>query len=131
MFRIIIILMIGIPALEIWGLVKASSIIGGLQTVLLVISTGVLGAYLAKMEGLKTWMQAQQELSQGIIPGKAILDGISIFAGGLLLLTPGFFTDTLGFLLILPYTRRIFQLYMKKWLERKIQNGQFYFHFKR
>lgn len=131
MFRIIVLLMIGIPALEIWGLVKAASIIGGLETVLAVILTGVVGAYLAKMEGLKTWIEAQQEFRQGHLPGKAILDGISIFTGGLLLLTPGFFTDTLGFLLILPFTRTYFQILIKKWLEKKIRNGEFYFYYRR
>lgn len=128
MLRILILLMIIIPALEIWGLVKAADIIGGWQTVAAVIATGVIGAYLAKLEGLKTWIQAQHDLSQGRVPGKAIFDGISIFAGGLLLLTPGFFTDTIGFLLIFPYTRNIFQYYIKKWLEKKIRNGEIHFY---
>ena len=120
--------MIGIPALEIWGLIKAANLIGGLETFLLVILTGVVGAYLAKMEGIKTWVKAQNDMQQGQIPGKAILDGISIFTGGLLLLTPGFFTDIIGFLLILPGSRSFFQIYIKKWLEKKIKNGQFYFY---
>ena len=131
MFRVIVLLMIGIPALEIWGLVNAANIIGGFNTVLAVILTGVVGAYLAKREGLRTWMQAQQDLSTGYIPGKAILDGISIFAGGLLLLTPGFFTDATGFLLIMPVTRNIFQIYIKKWLEKKIRNGDIHFYYRR
>ncbi len=129
--RILVFLMIAIPAIEIWGLVKAAEWIGGWQTVLAVISTGVIGAYMAKMEGLKTWIQAQNYLSQGRLPGKAIMDGISILAGGLLLLTPGFFTDTLGFLLILPYSRTMLQYYLKKWLEKKIQNGDLHFYYRR
>lgn len=131
MFRIIVFLMIAVPALEIWGLIKAASIIGGWETVFAVIFTGFLGAFLAKREGLKTWMQAQYELNRGQIPGKAILDGISIFAGGLLLLTPGFFTDTVGFLLIIPFTRNVLQAYIKKWLDRKIRNGDIYINFRR
>lgn len=90
MFRTIVFLMIVIPALEIWGLIKAAQFIGGVQTFLAVILTGVIGAFLAKKEGLKTWNKAQIELRNGQLPGDAILDGISIFAGGLLLLTPGF-----------------------------------------
>ncbi|OEG00080.1 hypothetical protein BHF71_06435 [Vulcanibacillus modesticaldus] len=126
MFRVILVLMIGIPALEIWGLVTAAQFIGGFQTFLAVIATGVIGAYLAKQEGLKTWTSAQYSLRRGEIPGKAILDGISIFAGGLLLLTPGFFTDAVGFILVLPTTRKIIQYYLKKWLEKKMMNGDLY-----
>lgn len=123
--------MILVPALEIWGIVKAAQWIGGWQTFLVIISTGVIGAYLAKKEGLKIWKKAQKELSFGHIPGQAILDGLSVFTGGMLLLTPGFFTDTIGFLLIYPFTRRIFQYYIKKWLEKKIRSGQYYFFIRR
>ncbi len=131
MFRILLLLMIGIPALEIWGLVKASQIIGGFQTVLAVIATGLIGAYLAKREGLKAWIQLQENLSYGQIPTKAIIDGISIFSGGLLLLTPGFFTDTIGFILIIPYTRTPIQTLIIKWLGKKIRNGEFQFHYRK
>lgn len=131
MFRIILILMIGIPALEIWGLIKAAKIIGGFETVLLVIFTGFFGAYLAKREGIRTWSQAQNDLNSGYIPKKAILDGISIFTGGLLLLTPGFFTDIIGFLLIIPYTRDLIEKLLIKWLEKKIKSGSFHFYYRR
>lgn len=131
MFRIILILMIAIPALEIWGLIKAAKLIGGFETVLLVIFTGVFGAYLAKREGMRTWSQAQYELNSGYIPKKAILDGISIFAGGLLLLTPGFFTDAIGFLLIIPYSRTLIQKLVIKLLEKKIKSGSFHFYYRR
>jgi len=130
-FRVIILLMIGVPALEIFGLIKAASLIGGWQTFFAVILTGVVGAYLAKQEGLKTWAQAQSELAQGRIPGKSLMDGISIFAGGLLLLTPGFFTDALGFLLILPISRTIIQAYLRRWLDKKLKSGEIHFYYRR
>ena len=131
MFRFLLIIMIGVPALEIWGLVKAAQFIGAWQTILAVIATGIIGAYLAKREGLKTWLRAQDELNRMQIPNQAILDGISIFSGGLLLLTPGFFTDTIGFLLILPFSRYTLQFYLKKWLAKKLKNGNFHFYFRR
>lgn len=131
MFRILVILMIAIPALEIWGLIKAASIIGGWQTLLAVILTGIIGAYLAKLEGIRTWSQAQYELNSGHIPKKAILDGISIFTGGLLLLTPGFFTDAIGFILLIPVTRTVVQAVIIKWLEKKIRKGDFNIHYRR
>ena len=131
MFRFVIIIMIGVPALEIWGLVKAAQFIGAWQTIIAVIATGIIGAYLAKREGLKTWLRAQDELNRMQIPNQAILDGISIFSGGLLLLTPGFFTDTIGFLLILPFSRYSIQFYLKKWLANKLKNGSFHFYYRR
>lgn len=131
MFRIILILMIGIPALEIWGLLNAAELIGGFETLLLVIFTGFFGAYLAKKEGIRTWSQAQYDLNRGYIPKKAILDGISIFTGGILLLTPGFFTDTIGFLLIIPFTRDFIEKLFIKWLGKKIKSGDFHFYFRR
>ncbi|MFV9511193.1 FxsA family protein [Tepidibacillus sp. LV47] len=131
MFRTIVVLMIIVPALEIWGIVKAAEWIGGLETLLAIIATGVIGAYLAKKEGMRIWIKAQEDLRNGRIPGQAILDGICVFSGGLLLLTPGFFTDTIGFLLIFPFTRSFFQYYIKRWLEKKIRNGQYYIFIRR
>lgn len=131
MLRTLILLMILIPAIEIWGLIQASQVIGGWATFFAVILTGVLGAYLAKKEGLKTWMKAQQDLSYGRIPAQAIVNGISIFSGGLLLLTPGFFTDAIGFALILPFTRVVVQIWVVKWLKRKMDRGEFNFHYRR
>lgn len=77
------------------GLAKASGYIGITQTILFVIFTGFIGAYLLKREGIKTWSNFQDDLINGEIPGKAIMDGICIFAGGLLLLTPGFLQTVL------------------------------------
>lgn len=131
MFRIILILMIVIPAIEIWGLINAAKLIGGFETFILIILTGVVGAYLSKREGLKTWISAQDELRQGQIPRKAILDGISIFTGGLLLLTPGFFTDAIGFILVLPYSRTVVQMLLTKWLSKRIKNGNYNFYYRR
>lgn len=100
MIKIIAAILIIVPTLEIWGLTAAGKTFGWFPTLLLVILTGVVGAWLAKKEGLRVWRSAQIQLQQGQLPGEAILDGLSIFAGGLLLLTPGFFTDTIGFLLV-------------------------------
>ncbi|MDR6226620.1 FxsA family protein [Desmospora profundinema] len=122
-FRIIILLLIIVPAMEIWGLVTVGSWIGAGPTVLLVIATGLVGGYLAKWQGLQTLRLAQIQLRNNELPGEAILDGICILCGGLLLLTPGFFTDAIGFALLLPYPRGMIKLFMKKTLTRMMQNG--------
>jgi UPF0716 protein FxsA len=122
MFRIILFAMIIIPAFEIGLFVLSGQLIGIIWTVILIISTGIIGAWLAKREGLNIFQLAQVQLQNGQIPGEAILDGLCIFAGGLLLLTPGFITDTVGFLLLIPTTRTNAKMWLKnqfrKWLNK-------------
>lgn len=127
MLRIIVAILIIVPALEIWLLIAAGKAIGWGWTLFLIIATGVTGAWLARWQGLQVFKTAQFQMEQGKVPGEAILDGICIFAGGLLLLTPGFFTDSVGFLLLLPYTRRFVKAWMKSWLWKQYENGRFVF----
>lgn len=129
MLRLLIFVLIVIPVLEIWILVASGRIFGWLVTLLFVILTGVTGAALAKKQGLHIWRLAQIQLQQGEMPGDAILDGICIFAGGLLLLTPGFFTDAVGFSLLFSYTRNMFKIGIKKWLYKNIKDGKIRLHF--
>jgi UPF0716 protein FxsA len=124
MMRILIVLLLLVPTLEIWLFIAAGNGIGWVPTLLLCILTGVIGAWLAKRQGLQIFQLAQLQLSRGELPGEAILDGICVFAGGLLLLTPGFFSDIVGFFLLVPYTRSIAKLFIKRWLNKKIKNGQ-------
>ncbi|OYD08401.1 FxsA family protein [Paludifilum halophilum] len=126
MFRLIILALILIPALEIWGLVTVGSWIGAWPTVLAVIVTGVVGGYLARWQGLQTIRLAQIQLRNNELPGEALLEGICILSGGLLLLTPGFFTDAFGFLLLIPYTRGMIKLVLKRWLNKMIAEGRVY-----
>ncbi|WP_181349819.1 FxsA family protein [Thalassobacillus sp. CUG 92003] len=105
MFRWLLLLIIIVPALEIGILVWAGNIIGPWWVILLIISTGVLGAWLAKQQGLETIRHFQQSMSMGQMPRDTLLDGACILVGGTVLLTPGFITDAIGFLLLLPVTR--------------------------
>ena len=93
--------------------------IGGLNTILLVLGTGVLGAFLAKLEGLRTLRQIQRNLSQGIVPAEEMMDGVIILVAGLLLITPGILTDAFGFLMLIPTTRNAF----KRWLRRRFDRA--------
>lgn len=125
--RLLIILLIIVPALEIGILVFSGNTIGVVPTILLIIATGVLGAWFAKSQGLKALTEAQAQMARGQLPGESILDGLCILVGGILLLTPGFITDMTGIILLLPSTRVIIKIWLKRWLERKLQTGQFYF----
>lgn len=131
MFRILILLILLVPAVEIWGLITAGKVIGATPTVLLVIATGVAGGYLARKQGLQTLHLARLQLSRGELPGDALLEGVCILAGGFLLLTPGFFTDVLGALLLLPYTRGMAKLLLKRKLFQYIDEGQIHWYTRR
>lgn len=103
--RVFIFFLIVIPAMEIGILLLSGKTIGAIPTVLLIILTGILGAWLAKKQGIETIRKAQEQMQYAQIPSEAILDGLCILIGGLLLLTPGFITDIVGIFLLLPISR--------------------------
>ncbi|MHA1410808.1 MAG: FxsA family protein [Candidatus Odinarchaeia archaeon] len=122
MLSILIILFIFVPLIELAILIEVGQHLGTLNTILLVVVTGVVGAILAKLEGLRVWRQLQKDLSELKMPGDRIIDGVLILIGGALLLTPGLITDVLGFLLIIPFSRFPIREILKRRFARKIQN---------
>jgi UPF0716 protein FxsA len=121
--RYLAIFIIVIPAIDIGFLLFSGKAIGFLPTIAFIILTGVVGAFLAKREGLQTIKRAQEQLRYGQIPGDSVLDGICILIGATLLLTPGFITDLFGFLLLFPPSRKPFKFLMINALRKRIQNG--------
>lgn len=121
--RYLALLIIIIPAIDIGVLLVSGKTLGVFPTIALIIVTGVVGAYLAKREGLQTIKRAQEQLAYGQIPGESVLDGICILIGGTLLLTPGFITDVVGFLLLFPPSRKPFKYFMIKALRKRIERG--------
>ena len=101
-------LFIGLPALEIFLLIKIGGQVGALNTVALIFLTAIIGIYFAKLQGIKTLKSGMVNLYQNKIPVYEMMSGASIAIAALLLITPGFFTDSIGFLLLIPFTRRIF-----------------------
>lgn len=120
--RYLFLFIIIVPAIEIGILLLSGKLIGVLPTVVLIVLTGFLGAYLAKRQGLETVRKARLDMQYGQLPGDAILDGICVLAGGIFLLAPGFVTDSIGLLLLIPVTRRYFKKLLQKaimkWFER-------------
>lgn len=110
--RRLILLFILVPIGELALLIQMGRWIGLWPTLGLIVATGLLGAALASREGLRAWHAFQQDIQAGRIPGRPILDGLSIFAGGALLLTPGLTTDLFGFALLARPTRR--------WLQNRV-----------
>ena len=101
-------LFIGLPALEIFLLIKIGGQVGALTTVTLIFLTAIIGIYFAKLQGIKTFKSGMVNLYQNKIPVYEMMSGASIAIAALLLIIPGFFTDLFGFLLLIPFTRKIF-----------------------
>jgi UPF0716 protein FxsA len=115
MFGKLFLLFAVIPVAEIYVLVSVGGAIGVLPTVALVLLTALAGAHLARMQGLAVMMRIRENLAQGFMPAEELLDGLLIFLAGMVLLTPGFLTDIMGLLILLPATRNMF----KRWLRKK------------
>ncbi len=98
---------IGLPALEIFFMIKIGSKIGALNTVALIFLTAIIGVYFARLQGIQTLKSGMINLYQNKTPIYEIMSGASIALAALLLIIPGFFTDFLGFLLLIPFTRKI------------------------
>jgi len=105
-FPILFAAFILVPVIEIILLIKIGGAIGGLSTILIVISTAALGAYLVRREGLATLQAVQDEISRGRVPALQMAEGIALLFAGAVLLTPGFMTDAIGFVLLVPSIRR-------------------------
>lgn len=95
-----------VPFVEIYLLLQVGGVIGAFPTVLLVVFTAALGAWLLRRQGFATWQRFQTNLAQGTIPAYEMIEGPILLVGGALLLTPGFFTDALGFACLIPSLRR-------------------------
>lgn len=105
-FPILMALFLVIPIIEIYLLIQVGGYIGVLPTIALVVLTAVIGASLLRSQGMQTYLRFNQSLSEGRVPANEILEGVALLIGGALLLTPGFFTDLIGFFCLLPITRR-------------------------
>ena len=104
----LILLIILVPIIEIYLFIKIGSQIGAISTILLIISTAIIGVYYAKYEGLNTLRSGFVQLSKNKTPAYEVISGAAIAIAALLLIIPGFATDILGLLIIFPPTRRIF-----------------------
>lgn len=124
MFIRLLIPIIFLPILEIYLFVESGRLIGIWPTVLLVILTGVTGSWLVRQQGVALLLRIQNELAAGRLPAGALLDGALIIAGGVLLVTPGFCTDLIGFTMLIPLTRRLWRKLLERWLAAQLAAGR-------
>ncbi|MCB9025764.1 MAG: FxsA family protein [Bdellovibrionaceae bacterium] len=117
-----------VPIIELFLLIEVGKVIGAWDTVFIVFTTGVVGAYMAKSQGLSILMSTQKQLAQGQLPTDNIIQGVLVFIGGVFLITPGFITDFLGLTLVFPLTRNLYIHSVKTFFQKKIKSGgmQFY-----
>jgi UPF0716 protein FxsA len=123
-FTRLLFLFVAVPLIELSLLIKLGKILGALNTILIVVLTGILGAAFARSQGAGIVSRIKNALSQGRIPGDELIQGLLIMAGGLMLITPGFITDLLGFALILPPTRKLAAGWLLAYFKTRIQAGQ-------
>jgi len=126
-FTKLLMLFIIVPVTELYILIEAGKRIGTLNTISIIIFTGILGAYLVKHQGFMILRKIQNDLNEGTIPEDSLVQGAIILTGGILLLTPGFATDIAGFIFLIPVSRKVVKKYLLKWLKGKIKEGNFYY----
>jgi len=121
MFRSLVLLFLLVPLIEIYFLIQVGEVIGAAWTIFAVVATAVIGAGLLREQGASTLLRAQSTLQQGGLPAMEMVEGIALAASGMLLLTPGFFTDAVGFLLLTPFIRQAL-------IKRFLKQSQFTMH---
>ncbi len=114
-----------IPVIELALLIKVGSIIGTMNTISIVILTAIIGAYMVKLEGLSVMSRIQKNMQEGIFPAEELIDGMMILLAGALLLTPGFFTDVIGFFMVIPVSRNFLKRIARRYIEKKMSSGEF------
>jgi len=118
-----LIIFICVPILELYTLLEVGQLVGVPVTLGLILLTGISGAYLARIQGTALLTQIQSEMAAGRVPADPLINGLMVFAGGVLLLTPGFWTDLVGFCMLVPGTRNLIKKFIVHWLQEKIREG--------
>ena len=115
------VLFTAVPLIELWLLIHVGGRIGAAYTILLVLCTGLVGASLARWQGTQALRRVQKEMRQGMIPAGAMMDGVLIFAAGLLLITPGILTDLFGLSLLIPPVRKFLMKGLRLWFTTNVR----------
>ncbi len=120
----LVLLFTAIPLIEIYLLVKVGTAIGVLPTALVVVGTGVIGATLARREGVSVWRRMKGKLGRGELPAEELIDGVILLISGAFLLTPGIVTDVLGLAGLIPFFRRGLRGYGRRWFKKEWDSKQ-------
>ncbi len=121
MFFYLVLLFTALPAAELIILIKLGQSFGLANALLLIIGTGILGAYIARIQGFLVMQRIQEQTQKGLMPTEEMIDGAMILVGGVTLLTPGLITDILGFLLLIPISRNVIKFWLKKKFKQTLE----------
>lgn len=128
MFFYLFLIFVLVPVIELTLLIEIGSVIGTMNTIAIILLTAVIGAYMVKLEGLGVMSRIQQNMNEGVFPAEELINGMMILIAGVLLLTPGFFTDVIGFLMVFPVTRNIIKKIARRIIEKKLSSGDINIH---
>jgi UPF0716 protein FxsA len=120
---VLAVLLLVVPVLEIAVIIGVGKVIGGWPTLLLLVAESALGAWLVRREGARAWSALQVALRSGRMPSGELADAALVLVGGTLLLTPGFLTDVVGFVFVLPFTRPLARVLLARVVERRLLAG--------
>ena len=118
-----------VPIVELYILIRIGNVLGALNTVLLLIVMALVGAFLVRLEGMRIFTRTTTNLAQGIVPAEELVDGLLIFAAGVLLITPGVFTDVLALFLLIPLSRTLIKRWLRRRFDRMVASGKARFYF--
>ena len=118
---LLIALFVAVPIAEIYVIIQVGEAIGAVPTILILIADSIIGSMLWRSQGRRAWARFRQTVERGGIPHREVIDGVLVIFGGAFLITPGFISDVLGILLLLPPTRALFRRLLIRRLGRRIQ----------
>jgi len=124
----LMLLFILVPLIELAILVYLGLLIGPWYTIIIVVATGIIGAYMARNQGMATLAKIRGSVERGVMPSRELFEGLLVLIGGLMLLTPGIITDIIGFLLLVPQTRRPISWWLRRWIRRRLEKGDIVYH---
>jgi UPF0716 protein FxsA len=111
-----------VPVMELSIIIYLGSFIGTMNTVIIVLSTAIVGAYMVRLEGLGVFLRIQKELAKGTFPADELINGAMILVAGALLLTPGFITDIFGFLMVIPGSRKVIRKLLNSYIRKHMDS---------
>lgn len=119
----LLLLFIAVPVVELFLLIEIGRRVGTVTTVAIILATGIVGASLARRQGISTLARLRADLEAGRFPADPIVDGVLILVAAAVLITPGVLTDLVGFLCLVPACRRLLKRYLKRRFERAVREG--------
>ena len=122
MFAVLAVLFLVLPFAELYVILQISHVMGITSTLALLFAVSIVGAWLVKQQGLDVFRRARARMDEGRMPGRELVDGVLILFAGVLLLTPGFITDAVGLLLLLPPVRAGIRVLALRFLSKRVVN---------